>query len=271
MGDFEAKHPRARDGKFTEKARKESGLELVCNTDDREETEGYALPKSVVEIDIAGELRELKDNEGNVFARKYVAEAQGYGPVRCYETWHDGKLLSRDYSKYEDPNKPVRSLKMPAVETWHAGGQFRSAEYRPTKQQIEEYFSGGYIGSNGPLVTYKKRFESGAIESTDYWESNSNGEIRVTHESFYESGARKMVARGNINRQYDSAGDEPAVIRYFENGKTQTQEWDKNGEIHRETGPAVIEYTEDGRVREEKYYLDGVEVPGARSLFRYAK
>ena len=267
MSNFESKHPRAKDGKFTEKLRKESGLELVCNTDDREETEEYAPPKSVVEIDIAGEIEELKDNEGNVFARKYVAEEQGYGPVRCYETWHDGRLLSREYSEREDPNKPVRSLKMPAVETWHAGGQFRSVEYRPTKQQIEGYFAGGGLEGNAPLVTSKKCFENGSLESTNYWESNSNGEMRVTHESFYESGARKIVARGNIDRQYDSAGDEPAIVHCFENGQTQTQEWDRNGEVHRETGPAIIEYTEDGRVKAEKYYLNGEEVTDTRSLF----
>lgn len=34
MNNFENKHPRAKDGKFTEKARKESGIELSCTPDD---------------------------------------------------------------------------------------------------------------------------------------------------------------------------------------------------------------------------------------------
>lgn len=41
MSDFEAKHPRARDGKFTEKLRKEADIELSCSPDDqgRKDTE----------------------------------------------------------------------------------------------------------------------------------------------------------------------------------------------------------------------------------------
>lgn len=34
MNNFEAKHPRATDGKFTEKNRKEAGIELSCTPDD---------------------------------------------------------------------------------------------------------------------------------------------------------------------------------------------------------------------------------------------
>ena len=47
------------------------------------------------------------------------------------------------------------------------------------------------------------------------------------------------------------------------------QEWYEDGKYHREAGPAIIEYAEDGQVIAEKYFLDGVEVPGTASLFGY--
>lgn len=45
----------------------------------------------------------------------------------------------------------------------------------------------------------------------------------------------------------------------------------RDGKYHRERGPAVLEYTEDGQGKAEKYFIDGEEVPGTRSLFGYAE
>ena len=73
----------------------------------------------------------------------------------------------------------------------------------------------------------------------------------------------------NYDGEYDSIGDEPAFVTYYESGQVMMQEWYKDGKYHREAGPAIIEYAEDGQVIAEKYFLDGVEVPGTASLFGY--
>lgn len=71
MNNFEAKHPRAGDGKFKEKARKESGLELTLGPSDWEEDTGLvkaSIPKGAGK---AGDkvLRQMEkdspDTEGN--------------------------------------------------------------------------------------------------------------------------------------------------------------------------------------------------------------
>ncbi len=60
MSNFEAKHPRAKDGKFTEKLRKESGIELTCNTDDwsgfgRQKEDSLVKPDAPADLGKAGD------------------------------------------------------------------------------------------------------------------------------------------------------------------------------------------------------------------------
>lgn len=270
MGNnFETKHPRAKDGKFAEKLRKESGLELTFSDEDWKETEEYTLPKSVVEIDIAGEVEEIKDAGGNIVSKKYVAEVQGQEPVVCRETWEDGNLISRTYSEYSDPGDLVRDTQIPFIEAWYESGQPYRVMYRPTREQVKEYFQGDCGGER--LVTSKGYFEDGTVSRTGYWEQRADGKLREIRKTFFEDGAKKSVITRNFEGEYDSIGGEPAFVAYFENGQVMAQEWYKDGKYHRERGPAAIEYTQDGQVIAEKYFLDGEEVPGAASLFGYAR
>ena len=234
------------------------------------ESEGQEdnLPVSVVEVVPVDEMEELK-GRGNSFARRYVAEVDGIEPFWCYEVWEDGKLLSRMYSEYDVSEDLVRDPQIPAIETWYAGGQPYLLIYRPTKEQIEDYFQSNY-GSER-LVTCKNHFEDGTLSRINYWRLNEEGELRETRQSFYEGGGKKLFWERNFDGEYDSIGDEPAFVTYYENGQVMIQEWYKDGKYHRERGPAFIEYTQDGQVVAEKYFLDGEEVPGTASLSGYAK
>lgn len=60
MSNFEAKHPRAKDGKFTEKLRKESGIELSCAPDD---WSGFGRQKedNLVKPDVPADLGKAGD------------------------------------------------------------------------------------------------------------------------------------------------------------------------------------------------------------------
>ena len=52
-------------------------------------------------------------------------------------------------------------------------------------------------------------------------------------------------ATGQLHRE----NDQPAVIKYYENGEILTEEWYLNGRTHRENDqPAVIKYYENGEI-----------------------
>ena len=231
-----------------------------------EEEKDDNLPRSVVEVVPVDEIEELK-GRGNSLARRYIAEIDGIEPFWCYEVWEDGNLISRTYSEYSDPGDLVRDTQIPAIETWYAGGQPYLVVYRPTKEQIEDYFQGDY--GDERLVTSKEYFEDGTTSKINYWEQAEDGKLREIRKTFFESGDKKSVITRNLEGKFDSFEGNPAITCYHESGQISVQEWDKDGKYHRESGPAVIEYTQDGQVKVEKYFLDGEEVPGTASLFGY--
>lgn len=234
-----------------------------------EEEQHDNLPVSVVEVVRVGDIDETTHGDGNILSRRYIAEVNGIEPFWCYEVWEDGKLRSRSFDEYDFPNKVVCDPYIPVVETWFANGQLQLVAYRPSRRQIKKHFRGG-CAEDEPLVTRKDYFEDGTLFGIDYWRLNEEGELRETRKSFYENGGKKLFLERNYGGEYDSIGNEPAFVTYYENGQVMIQEWYKDGKYHREGGPAVIEYTEDGRVIAEKYFLEGVEVPGTASLFGYA-
>lgn len=244
--------------------------ELPVWPDESEEEKDDNLPCSVVEVVSVHDIDETTHGDGNILSRRYVAAVDGIEPFWCYEVWEDGKLRSRSFNEYDIPNKVVCDPYIPVVETWFANGQLQLVAYRPSRRQIKKHFRGG-CAEDEPLVTRKDYFEDGTLFGIDYWRLNEEGELRETRKSFYENGGKKLFLERNYGGEYDSIGNEPAFVTYYENGQVMIQEWYKDGKYHREGGPAVIEYTEDGRVIAEKYFLEGVEVPGTASLFGYAK
>ena len=233
------------------------------------EKQDVDLPRSVVDVVRVDEIAEIK-KAGLVRACKYIAEVNGIEPFWCSEVWEDGKLLSRTYSEYDAPNGLVRDPYIPSVEIWYASGQPHLVIYRPSKDQVAEHFQ-GKSAEDKPLVTRKDCFEDGTLSRINYWRLNGEGELRETRKSFYEGGGKKLFLERNYDGEYDSIGDEPAFVTYYESGQVMMQEWYKDGKYHREAGPAIIEYAQDGQVIAEKYFLEGEEVPGTRSLFGYAK
>lgn len=228
------------------------------------------LPISVVEVVPVSEITEEWKRDGLTLVRRYIAEVNGIEPFWCYEVWEEGKLRSRSFDEYDIPNKVVFDPYIPVVETWYASGQPQLVAYRPSRRQIKKHFR-GKSAEDEPLVTRKDYFEDGTLAGINYWRLNEEGELRETRKSFYEGGGKKLFLERNYDGEYDSVDGKPAFVTWHENGQVMIQEWYRNGKYHREAGPAVIEYAEDGRVKAEKYYLDGVEVPGTASLFGYAK
>lgn len=233
-----------------------------------EKEQSNNLPRSVVEVVSVHDIDETTHGDGNILSRRYVAAVDGIEPFWCSEVWQDGNLMSRTYSEYDAPNDLVRDPYIPSVEIWYASGQPHLVIYRPSKDQVAEHFQ-GKSAEDKPLVTRKDCFENGTLSKLNFWRLDEEGELRETRKSFYEGGGKKLFLERNFDGEYDSMGGKAAFVAWHENGQMLVQEWYKDGKYHREAGPAVIEYAEDGQVKAEKYFLDGVEVPGTRSLFGY--
>lgn len=92
MSNFEAKHPRAKDGKFTEKLRKESGIELSCAPDDwsdfgRKKEDSPVKPDIPADLGKAGDkiIKQMEEDaakmDPGLFGVKDYLEDHGlYGP-----------------------------------------------------------------------------------------------------------------------------------------------------------------------------------------------
>ena len=178
--NFEAKHPRARDGKFTEKNRAESGLTLEL------EPNNYPEPKSTVST--AGRKMVSEHYDGDMLVCRVFRNGSDAG--EAFETHEfyrsDGKVWNRRYRG--ENGKRLRSLRTPNEEFFSYDGSLRAVTYSPTKEQIAEHFA----NSNEKVVLEKSYYDDGVlyrevyidrvkgesliVEGTDRYNPNGKGQ-----------------------------------------------------------------------------------------------
>lgn len=181
--NFEAKHPRATDGKFTEKSRKESGLALKMSDD---EYFGQSQEMKNVYVD-EGEntIETYTDEQGNL-NREYLPAMIIYRP--------NGTVEQEVYARYGT---------LQAVKGYHENGRLA----------LEEIYQGGQLHSytHPAKVTYgpdgKKTGEEWRVDGVlhrmggpakvTYWPSG-----RPARASFYFQGELLII------RSYDENGRE---------------------------------------------------------------
>ena len=181
--NFEAKHPRATDGKFTEKSRKESGLALEMSDD---EYFGQSQEMRNVYVD-EGEntIETYTDEQGNL-NREYLPAMIIYRP--------NGTVEQEVYARYGT---------LQAVKGYHENGRLA----------LEEIYQGGQLHSytHPAKVTYgqdgKKASEEWRVDGVlhrmggpakvTYWPSG-----RPARASFYQQGELLII------RSYDENGRE---------------------------------------------------------------
>ena len=108
MGNFEAKHPRDKGGKFTEKLRKESGIELTCSPGDWGERDTELVkPDIPADLGKAGDkvIKQMEDDaartDPGLFGVKEYLEDHGlYGP----SGWTKKTGATDVVKDYLDPN-----------------------------------------------------------------------------------------------------------------------------------------------------------------------
>lgn len=151
MGNnFEAEHPRAKDGKFTEKNRAESGLTLEL------ESTNYPEPKS--NVSAAGRKMLAEYYDGDMLVSRVFCNGSAAG--EAFETHEfyrpNGKVWVR---RYQGANRRLRSLRTPNEEIFNDDGSLRAVTYNPIKEQIAEHFA----NSNEKVTLEKSYYDDGVL------------------------------------------------------------------------------------------------------------
>lgn len=148
--DFEAKHPRAKDGKFTEKNRAESGLTLEL------ESAKYPEPKS--NVSTSGRVLVSEHYDGDILECRVFRNGPDAGEAAETHEYYraNGRVWVR---RYQGANRRLRSLKTPSEEIFDNDGSLRAVTYSPTKEQIAEHFA----NSNEKVTLEKSYYDDGVL------------------------------------------------------------------------------------------------------------
>lgn len=284
MGNnFESKHPRSADGKFTEKLRKESGLELSvekpftppdtpegCERGQifvgKEKNRGPGFPDGVMteyRVPIHDEVLDgdwhlvdkLEYDSGNsqityLTSRGYVQE--------FYD--EDGNLEEQDF--YDRDLNLIQDKKQWTEKQWYENGKLakRAKNLIPESEEGLEFLKEDIEDSGGKLSVAEYFNRKGQQTGENYYEV-SDGEIFDVNENYSPDGQ----SGGKMSRSFDGTECAPEnELCYYRvsDGALQVAHYKvklgNGGCFHRTDGPAII----DRRApvgKQERYFLEGVE------------
>lgn len=212
--NFEAKHPRATDGKFTEKVRKESGLTLGSVYQSKnscaKEYEDY-WGSTVREWeekpfkDIPHGERQLVREEiprDDFKAISLFKTASGYEKDTFRKA--DGSLVCRDY--LDERGWPVEELGKVKREVFYSNGGIQRKDYYVTKKDILKHFE---IFS-APIPSSRSFYRDGTMKEETFYrkESAKNGEeiIAIIKVKYDESGSLRSQQGADLILPTDKSG-----------------------------------------------------------------
>lgn len=211
--NFEAKHPRAKDGKFTEKRRKDSGIELTLS-DSIDGKFDFLSPTFQTECEFLDE-RLLVDDEFPDF-KTVVKEYRNSIGYHCDYYDSRGVLSWRTISDSPgEDGKPIQSVTIPSYASFDDNGHVVKVEYSPTEQQIEQYFD----NNDEPLVVAKSYLGDGAVENNTFYTKSPDGKIYGTHVWRYLGGMPHEILRFNVGKTLKE------VERFNKYGVSQCRYW----------------------------------------------
>lgn len=282
--NFESKHPRAKDGKFTEKTRKESGSTLELG-DHARENEADDLERGEISIGEPLHRIEILDNR---YATVYEHEDHDEIPLGQWQlsqkikmedgstelTYHhkegivvetfdkDGHIEKQvfersNYERIQDANKWTEK-------NWNKDGVLvsRTRDFSP-KLRNEETFkpvSKAVDKAGGSLVVSEYFSDSGVLDERQTWFKN-DGQLYQTNENYDKNGNLYHRYIRNFYNEVCAPENMPSYLTNI-NGKIFAAEYvtERGGKIvyHRTDGPAIFQ--KYGRaISVKRYFLDGKE------------
>ena len=284
MGNnFEAKHPRAKDGKFTEKTRKESGLELLVEKpftppstpEDCERGEVFVgevkernpcSPIGDMTEYVAPSHEEILDGDWWLVEKiKYDTGGSGltYRTPDGYVREFYGKDDNLEEQDFLDENfLPVQDAENWTEKKWYENGKLakRTKNVNPKSEEDLEFLKDEIEASGGKLTVAEYFHQQGQQMGENYYEV-SGGEIFDVDEYYSPDGQ----SRSKTSRSFDSVGcapeNEPYYLTYNQSCLQQAHYKVKRGDwsvYHRTDGPALID-NRGPEGKQERYFLEGKE------------
>lgn len=284
MGNnFEAKHPRAKDGKFTEKLRKEANvaLELEKQPFTPPDTpqgcgRGEVFAGKVEKHYIHGVFGEVTDYECEDHDQILHGEwhlmgshDSGKSSIIRYRTADgyvnesydgDGNLIVQSFM---DRNyKTIREKNVWSEKIWRKNGNMssRSKNVKPRNQEEARILADEIALNGGTLLVSESFDECGEKEGEVTYQVGDKVIYAVDDWWRREKGVRYRTCR-NFERQECAPENKPSSF-FYRNDKLITAEYRvaRDGGImyHRTDGPAVIDNRKPEGQR-ERYFLEGVE------------
>lgn len=243
MGNnFEAKHPRAKDGKFTEKRRKEAGMSL--------DDSAFSIPdwpkKHVDELGCATLYWEDKPFTDLLPDERYLVEAQEvladysiktFKTSKGYEqeVYRGGALIGRvclDRDKHH-----VTKLNQPYQIQWKYDGS-KVESYEVDREEASAYLSAPDATPGTKVFCYRVLRQDGSTRYERFYHKLDapleSGEQIVGKEiDYYENGQPAEIRRFNLDGK--SCGDRnyPMGEKFDENGKRTLVAFSENGKFVR--------------------------------------
>ena len=282
--NFESKHPRAKDGKFTEKYRAESGITL--------ETSGLAPEHEVEDLErgeiFIGEHLRYMHFLGNRDVTQYECESNDKIPPGQWQlsqkiemedgstelTYHhkdgivvetfdkDGHiekqvLMDSNFNRLQEVDKWTEK-------NWNKDGVLvsRTRDFSP-KLRNEETFkpvSKAVDKAGGCLVVSESFSDSGVLDERETCFKN-DGQLYQTDTSYNEDGSIRSTGVSSFRFKTCAPENVPCFM-FYQDGKVSLAEYIvlKDGEsvYHRTDGPAIYNrFAPDGE--RERYFLEGIE------------
>ena len=293
--NFEAKHPRAKDGKFTEKYRSESGLELSVEKpftppdtpEDCERGEVFvgevkkrdnSFPDGVMTQYVAPSHNEVLDGDWWLLEKiKYdtgsvtINYLTSQGFVQEFYG-KNGNLEEQDF--YDRGLDPVQDTESWTEKYWHENGRLakRAKNLIPESEEGLEFLKEDIEDDGGTLIV-TEYFDSRGQKNGEETYQVSGGEIYQVDEIFnQEKGSRSGFCR-NFKGGNCAPENQPSYFEY-ENGKLVKAGYKVyragSAVYHRTDGPAAIDNRKPEGER-EVYFLEGKMYPKAEWERRVGK
>ncbi|MDU5615624.1 MAG: hypothetical protein E6049_09340 [Varibaculum cambriense] len=285
--DFENKHPRATDGKFTEKLRKEANVALEL------EQEPFTPPDTPRGCE-RGEVFVGRTNR-----RKKRDTSFTLGPVTEYECprhdeitggdWHlmeeqrysfgGGELIYRTsnghvHEKYDEKWNLIRQEFMdkdaePAQggdgwteKHWRDNGSMSSRTrfvFLDSNEALENFKVD--VVARGGKLTIEEYFDEQGRQTGGRYYRVAGDKLYELKESYSPDGDYRYLESIGFNGGYCAPENEPCFV-FYQDGKLSSAKYkvERNGDYvpHRTNGPAIIDNHKPEGER-ERYFLEGEE------------
>lgn len=284
VADFESKHPRARDGKFTEKVRAESGITLELGgfargseAEDLERGEIF-IGKPLHYVDILeveyATVYEHQSHDQIPLGQWQLAQKMTMKDGSFELTYHhkdgivvetfdkDGRIEKQVFEeksrlRLQDENKWTEK-------NWNKDGvlTYRNKCFSPPvrNERTFKIVSKAVDEAGGSLVVSESFSGSGAIEYRRTW-FKQGGQLYQSDTDYNEDGSIKSMGITDFNQNGCAPENTPSFI-FYQDGKVSLAEYMvvKDGEsvYHRTDGSAIYNrFAPEGKP--ERYFLEGAE------------